>query len=129
MKSAATWNGFVGLKTLQLGFKDDFSGNCNQFFGSFAQQYALVKVSGSRIFESTRHRVTVTTRSIISLVGDPRKPSFATVSGWGVDVTKMEKKKKKNLLPHQYQTPWKINGTQSHGGLVQMIFLFKTGDV
>ena len=104
MKSAATWNGFVGLKTLQLGF----SGNCNQFFGSFAQQYALVKVSGSRIFESTRHRVTVTTRSIISLVGDPRKPSFATVSGWGVEVTKMEKKKKNTFCLINTKPPGKL---------------------
>ena len=31
------------------------------------------------------HSVTITTRIIISLVRDPHEPSFATVTGWGVD--------------------------------------------
>ena len=31
------------------------------------------------------HPVTVTTRIITFLVGNPYKPSFATVTGWGVD--------------------------------------------
>ena len=34
---------------------------------------------------STPHPVTVTTRIITFLVGNPHKPSFATVTGWGVD--------------------------------------------
>ncbi len=34
---------------------------------------------------STPHPVTVTTRIIAFLVGNPYKPSFATVTGWGVD--------------------------------------------
>ena len=34
---------------------------------------------------STPHPVTVTTRIITFLVGNPYKPSFATVAGWGVD--------------------------------------------
>ena len=34
---------------------------------------------------STPHPVTVTTRIISFLVGNPYKPSFATVTGWGVD--------------------------------------------
>ena len=33
---------------------------------------------------STPHPVTVTTRIITFLVGNPYKPSFATVTGWGV---------------------------------------------
>ena len=36
---------------------------------------------------STPHPVTVTTRSITFLVGNPYKPPFATVTGWGVDPT------------------------------------------
>ena len=34
---------------------------------------------------STPHPVTVTTRIVTFLVGNPYKPSFATVTGWGVD--------------------------------------------
>ena len=34
---------------------------------------------------STPHPVTVTKRVITFLVGNPYKPSFATVTGWGVD--------------------------------------------
>ena len=34
---------------------------------------------------STPHPVTVATRIITFLVGNPYKPSFATVTGWGVD--------------------------------------------
>ena len=34
---------------------------------------------------STPHPVTVTTRIIAFLVGNPYKPSFATVTGWGVE--------------------------------------------
>ena len=33
----------------------------------------------------TAHPVTVTTRIITFLVGNPYKPSFAIVTGWGVD--------------------------------------------
>ena len=35
---------------------------------------------------TTPHPVTVTTRIIPFLVGNPYKPSFATVTGWGVDL-------------------------------------------
>ena len=38
-------------------------------------------------FRSTPHPLTVTTRIITFLVGNPYKPSFATVTGWGVDPT------------------------------------------
>ena len=38
-------------------------------------------------FRSTPRPVTVTTRIITYLVGNPYKPSFATVTGWGVDPT------------------------------------------
>ena len=38
-----------------------------------------------RWVRSTPHPVTVTTRNITFLVGNPYKPSFATVTGWGVD--------------------------------------------
>ena len=34
---------------------------------------------------TTPHPLTVTTRIITFLVGNPYKPSFATVTGWGVD--------------------------------------------
>ena len=34
---------------------------------------------------TTPHPVTVTTRIIPFLVGNPYKPSFVTVTGWGVD--------------------------------------------
>ena len=37
-------------------------------------------------FRSTPHPVTVTTRIITFLIGNPYKPSFVTVTGWGVDL-------------------------------------------
>ena len=37
-------------------------------------------------FRSTPHPVTVTSRIITFLVGNPYKPPFATVTGWGVDL-------------------------------------------
>ena len=40
---------------------------------------------GRVYFRSTPHPLTVTTRIITFLVGNPYKPSFATVTGWGVD--------------------------------------------
>ena len=36
---------------------------------------------------STPHPLTLTTRIVTFLVGNPYKPSFATVTGWGVDPT------------------------------------------
>ena len=36
---------------------------------------------------TTPHPVTVTTRIITFLVGNPYKPSFVTVTGWGVDLS------------------------------------------
>ena len=41
----------------------------------------------SKYLRSTPHPVTVTTRIITFLVGNPYKPSFATVTGWGADPT------------------------------------------
>ena len=41
----------------------------------------------SLYLRSTPHPVTVTTRIITFLVGNPYKPSFATVTGWGVDLS------------------------------------------
>ena len=38
-------------------------------------------------FGTTPHPVTVTTRIITFLIGNPYKPSFVTVTGWGVDLT------------------------------------------
>ena len=35
---------------------------------------------------TTPHPVTVTTRIITFLIGNPYKPSFVTVTGWGVDL-------------------------------------------
>ena len=59
------------------------------FSGAFAVSFREVKkmkVSPNRIsIRSTPHPVTVTTRIITFLVGNPYKPSFATVTGWGVD--------------------------------------------
>ena len=46
-------------------------------------------MGGSKLMQiyvrSTPHPVTVTTRIITFLVGNPYKPSFVTVTGWGVD--------------------------------------------
>ena len=48
----------------------------------------LIQFSGLAIYiRSTPHPVTVTTRIITFLVGNPYKPSFATVTGWGVDLS------------------------------------------
>ena len=41
--------------------------------------------------ELPSHAVTVTTRIIPFLVGNPYKPSFVTVTGWGVDLTNRTK--------------------------------------
>ena len=49
------------------------------FWGSKCFDLKLLKES----FRSTPHPVTVTTRIITFLVGNPYKPSFATVTGWG----------------------------------------------
>ena len=38
-------------------------------------------------FGTTPHPVTVTTRIITFLIGNPYKPSFVIVTGWGVDLT------------------------------------------
>ncbi len=46
-----------------------------------------MKINGwnMKSLRSTPHPVTVTTRIITFLVGNPYKPSLATVTGWGVD--------------------------------------------
>ena len=46
----------------------------------------LVAKYANIYIRSTPHPVTVTTRIITFLVGNPYKPSFATVTGWGVDL-------------------------------------------
>ena len=54
--------------------------------------WALEKVDSFKIWPflvsigTTPHPVTVTTRMIPFLVGNPYKPSFVTVTGWGVDL-------------------------------------------
>ena len=45
----------------------------------------LKELDGWIYLRSTPHPVTVTTRIVTFLVGNPYKPSFATVAGWGVD--------------------------------------------
>ena len=52
-----------------------------KFNGSFRKKTKQTTV----LFRSTPHPVTVTTRIITFLVGNPYKPSFATVTAWGVD--------------------------------------------
>ena len=54
--------------------------------GSNPSPFFWVGIS-SKSIRSTPHPVTVTTRIIAFLVGNPYKPSFATVTGWGVDPT------------------------------------------
>ena len=51
----------------------------NRWFSRRISESSTVSV------RSTPHPVTVTTRIITFLVGNPYKPSFATVTGWGVD--------------------------------------------
>ena len=48
------------------------------------RSFFLLKINQVKL-RSTPHPVTVTTRIITFLVGNPYKPSFATVTGWGVD--------------------------------------------
>ena len=61
------------------------SWNLNTFLfgGDYTPQSSFDKVIGS--LGSTPHPVTVTTRIVTFLVGNPYKPSFVTVTGWGVD--------------------------------------------
>ena len=49
------------------------------------QSQKVIGIFGIVYFRSTPHPVTVPTRIITFLVGNPYKPSFATVTGWGVD--------------------------------------------
>ena len=50
-------------------------------------QVNLAKATSQSVYlRSTPHPVTVTTRIITFLVGNPYKPPFATVTGWGVDL-------------------------------------------
>ena len=53
--------------------------------GSPLAPWLYTQVSKNMLSRSTPHPVTVTTRIITFLVGNPYKPSFATVTGWGVD--------------------------------------------
>ena len=54
----------------------------------------MFELGESQLFDqihvgSTPHPVTVTTRIITFLIGNPYKPSFETVTGWGVDLRYM----------------------------------------
>ena len=57
----------------------------DQVFGSLGDHDFQVPGLLWGFVRSTPHPVTVTTRIITFLVGNPYKPSFATVTGWGVD--------------------------------------------
>ena len=70
----------MDLKCLQYCLQDLFSSSLIWF-----AEILLVKVYTIYI-RSTPHPVTVTTRIITFLVGNPYKPSFATVTGRGVDL-------------------------------------------
>ena len=67
---------------------DDLGGTI--IFGN-TQRLRIIRQDCDNVWErslclrSTPHPVTVTTRIITFLVGNPYKPSFATVTGWGVD--------------------------------------------
>ena len=64
-----------------------FVGECFWFTFSRHQTEAISKYIDILIYlRSTPHPVTVTTRIITFLVGDPYKPPFVTVTGWGVDL-------------------------------------------
>ena len=61
-------------------------GKLDLFFSVHLQLVGLLKHCIIYIYiRSTPHPVTVTTRIITFLVRNPYKPSFATVTGWGVD--------------------------------------------
>ena len=69
------------FKTL-LTIKDSWYVVCFFFGGgclgnSFYSEYRCIYIG------TTPHPVRVTTRTITFLVGDPYKPSFVTVTGWG----------------------------------------------
>ncbi len=55
------------------------------FLGSGILSKKNLRSFGLVYFRSTPHPVTVTTRIITFLVGNPYKPLFVTVTGWGVD--------------------------------------------
>ena len=59
---------------------------CIMYFMTLWRCFDMVRVWYIYIYiRSTPHPVIVTTRIITFLVGNPYKPSFATVTGWGVD--------------------------------------------
>ena len=69
-------------------------------------------VLNRRYIRSTPHPVTVTTRNIIFLVGNPYKPSFATVTGRGVvprDTSSNGCCKKKSPVLVEFATSVEVN--------------------
>ena len=66
----------------------EFACETSKSMGQKISQALLLQILGNVVapyLRSTPHPVTVTTRIITFLVGNPYKPSFATVTGWGVD--------------------------------------------
>ena len=51
----------------------------------FSRAFVVILLGTIIFFGTTPHPVTVTTRIIPFLIGNPYKPSFVTVTGWGVD--------------------------------------------
>ena len=72
------WNGRAGSTAL--------TGKelCHGVFGAVAWAKSRVRNFNQKLHvRSTPHPVAVTTTIITFLVGNPSKPSFATVTGWG----------------------------------------------
>ena len=78
-----------------------FPGEMIQFDGCIFFIWVVQPTTRYILFRSTPLPVTVTTRIITFLVGDPYKPSFATVTGRGVDPT--------------YYSVWILKMTQQAG--------------
>ena len=76
--SAGRIGGRIGVSDSAWGFK----------LGTTQKSPYTSRLQISPLYiRSTPHPVTVTTRIITFLIGNPYKPSFVTVTGWGVDPT------------------------------------------
>ena len=63
-----------------------FGPNLVDLFAAFVKKRGGFSLLSFEVgVRSTPHPLTVTTRIITFLVGNPYKPLFATVTGWGVD--------------------------------------------
>ena len=60
-------------------------GKVHKKIGAIVYLLSIIIINPTVYFGTTPHPVTVTTRIIPFLVGNPYKPSFVTVTGWGVD--------------------------------------------